>query len=131
KVVCFIVVPPSYPIIQILHLFDWMRGLNQSFPNLGPACAVRLQAVGILNLKDLREMAAVGAYRLVKNHGYPSSVNLLWAIYGALHGIKWNQVPDNIKAQLKAEIQSPIFLNGLLSLSSSIYFSTPPDSRRK
>ncbi|MGB8765019.1 MAG: hypothetical protein WCD07_09570, partial [Burkholderiales bacterium] len=33
KVVCFIVVPPSYPIIQILHLFDWMRGLNQSFPN--------------------------------------------------------------------------------------------------
>jgi DNA transformation protein and related proteins len=73
-------------------------------PNLGPACSIRLQAVGIHNLKDLREMGAVGAYCLVKNHGYPTSLNLLWAIYGALNGMKWNEVPDEIKSQLKSEI---------------------------
>jgi DNA transformation protein and related proteins len=76
----------------------------EDLPNLGPACASRLAAVGIHNLKDLREMGAVGAYRLVKNHGYPTSLNLLWAIYGALNGLKWNQVPEEIKSQLKSEI---------------------------
>ena len=60
--------------------------------NLGPASWRMLQAAGIADLAALRQLGAVAAYAQVKRSGQRVSLNLLWALEGALSGRHWQQV---------------------------------------
>ena len=73
--------------------------------NLGPKSAERLAAVGIKDAEALRQVGAAVAYREVKAR-FPddTSLNLLWAIQGALMELHWLDVPDEIKRQLRDEL---------------------------
>lgn len=71
-------------------------------PNLGPASADWLAAVGVRTARDLERLGSINAYRLLKGHGYPASLNLVYAIEGALRGLAWNRLPATLKAELKA-----------------------------
>lgn len=51
-------------------------------------------------------MGIVPAYCLLKAQDYPVSLNLLYALYGALHDMPWNRVPPVIKASLQAEVEA-------------------------
>ena len=70
--------------------------------NLGPASARWLSAIGVHTRRDLEKLGAVDAYALLKAHGYKASLNLVYAIEGALTGRDWNRLPAKRKAQLKA-----------------------------
>ncbi len=70
--------------------------------NLGPASARWLNAIGVHTRHDLEKLGAVDAYALLKAHGYKASLNLVYAIEGALTGRDWNRFPAKRKAQLKA-----------------------------
>lgn len=74
--------------------------------NLGPKSAGRLAEVGIGDPDALRRFGAVAAYRRVKSR-FPNdtSLNLLWAIQGALMEIHWLDLPDEIKQQLRDEFR--------------------------
>lgn len=61
-------------------------------PNLGPASWRMLQAAGIADAANLRELGAVAAYLQVKRSGQRASLNLLWALEGALSGRSWQTV---------------------------------------
>jgi DNA transformation protein and related proteins len=63
-----------------------------SLRNLGPASARMLQAAGIANAARLRSMGAVAAYRAVQRCGAAPSLNLLWALEGALTDRDWKTV---------------------------------------
>ena len=71
-------------------------------PNLGPTSARWLNAIGVSTRRDLEKLGAVDAYALLKAHGYKASLNLVYAIEGALTGRDWNRLPAKRKAQLKA-----------------------------
>jgi len=71
-------------------------------PNLGPTSARWLNAIGVHTRRDLEKLGAVDAYALLKAHGYKASLNLVYAIEGALTGRDWNRLPAKRKAQLKA-----------------------------
>ena len=75
--------------------------------NLGPKSAERLAAVGIRDAETLRQAGAAAAYREVKTR-FPddTSLNLLWAIQGALMEVHWFDVPDEIKQHLRDELES-------------------------
>ena len=50
-------------------------------------------------------MGAIEAYRRVKDlFPQAASLNLLWALQGALMDIAWNQVPEAVKQSLLAEL---------------------------
>ncbi|NJN44122.1 MAG: TfoX/Sxy family protein [Anaerolineae bacterium] len=72
--------------------------------NLGPKSTQWLEAVGIRTEDDLEELGAVEAYRRVKAR-YPGrvSLNLLWALQGALLDLPWNEIPPDMKEKLRKE----------------------------
>lgn len=73
--------------------------------NLGPVSTRWLAAVGIHTLDDLRKVGVVNAYNLVRARGYNATLNLLWALQGALTGLTWNKLPEAVKQDLKRRIK--------------------------
>jgi len=70
--------------------------------NLGPTSTGWLNVIGVHNRRDLDELGAVDAYAMLKANGYKASLNLVYAIEGALTGRDWKRLPAKRKAQLKA-----------------------------
>jgi len=63
-----------------------------SFRNLDPKSKLMLHKVGIHTMNQLRALGAVKAYALVKRSGANASLNLLWALEGALSDRPWQVV---------------------------------------
>jgi DNA-3-methyladenine glycosylase I len=73
-----------------------------ALPNVGPASRRWLRAVGVTNLGQLRALGPVGAYRVLRSHGYNASLNLVYALHAALEGIDWRALRAEDRAALKA-----------------------------
>ena len=71
---------------------------------LGPVSTRWLNDIGLYSLTDLREMGAVAAFCLVKAQQSQASLNLLYALHGALTDQKWNEISAAEKEQLKIEV---------------------------
>lgn len=69
-------------------------------PNLGPSSLAWLAAAGITSLERLRALGAVRAFALARAHNRRVSLNLLWAIEGALTGRRWQDVAETDRASL-------------------------------
>jgi DNA transformation protein and related proteins len=64
-----------------------------------------LYAAGIKSPATLRRLGAVKAFRRVAVHrGGDVTINLLYALDGALRGKRWDHLPHRIRRQLKAMI---------------------------
>jgi DNA transformation protein len=74
-------------------------------PNFGPKSQQMLTQAGIHTLEQLRELGAVRAYVQVKRSGTRSSLNLLWAMEGALSGRHWQDVAKNDRLSLLLELE--------------------------
>lgn len=70
-------------------------------PNLGPESTRWLQAIGVHNRRDLQKVGGVAAYAALKAQGYNASINLVYAIEGALTGRDWRKLPVARKTALK------------------------------
>ncbi len=71
-----------------------------ALPNLGPRSGALLAAVGIEDLAALRRLGAVRAFALVRRHDPRASLNLLWALEGALSGLHWTVVAREHRTSL-------------------------------
>lgn len=67
-------------------------GSIAELPNLGPKSQQMLLACGIGSVAQLRNLGAVAAYAKVKAKHKTASLNLLWALEGALIGLPWQEV---------------------------------------
>jgi DNA transformation protein len=76
--------------------------------NLGPKSAEWLASVGVHTLDDVAELGVVETYKRVKA-AYPEKVtlNMLWGLQSALLGIPWNELPPDIKEELKRQLEKP------------------------
>jgi DNA transformation protein and related proteins len=63
-----------------------------NLPNLGPKSQQMLASAGIHTLADLQALGAIAAYMKTKRSGAKVSLNLLWALEGALSGLHWQEV---------------------------------------
>lgn len=68
--------------------------------NVGPKSAAWLRQVGVRTQDDLVSLGAVDAFIKVKRAGFRPSLNLLYALEGALLGCHWQQVPEERRAEL-------------------------------
>lgn len=71
-----------------------------ALPNLGPKSAQALAEAGICSLVDIRRLGAVASYAQVKQHQPKTSLNLLWALDGALSGLPWQVVAREHRTSL-------------------------------
>ena len=69
-------------------------------PNLGPKSQAALAAAGITTVAQLRRLGAVAAYAKAKQAGAHVSLNLLWALEGALTGLPWQVVAREHRTSL-------------------------------
>jgi DNA transformation protein and related proteins len=76
-----------------------------ALPNLGPVSATILVAAGITSVQHLRALGAVEAFRRVLFHrGGRGSLNLLYALEGALTGVRWDQLDPARRAELRRAV---------------------------
>lgn len=81
--------------------------------NVGPKSAAWLRQVGVRTQEDLLRLGAVEAFMKVKRAGFKPSLNLLYALEGALANCHWADLPDERKSALllaaeSAEAANPI-----------------------
>jgi TfoX/Sxy family transcriptional regulator of competence genes len=81
--------------------------------NVGPKSAAWLRQVGVRTQEDLARLGAVEAFMKVKRAGFRPSLNLLYALEGALVDCHWADLPDERKSALllaadAAETANPI-----------------------
>ena len=74
--------------------------------NLGPRSAEWLADINLRTLADLEVVGAVGAFRMVQHKHAKVSLNLLWALYGAIENRDWRDVTDVEKTKLRAELEA-------------------------
>jgi len=74
--------------------------------NLGPKSSEWLASIGVHSLDDVARLGVVETYKRVKA-AYPEKVtlNMLWGLQAALLDIPWNELPSDIKDQLRKEVQ--------------------------
>jgi len=70
--------------------------------NVGPKSAAWLRQVGVRTQDDLTRLGAIEAFMKVKRAGFRPSLNLLYALEGALADCHWADLPDERKAALLA-----------------------------
>ena len=75
-----------------------------TLPNLGPKSSQWLADIGVRTRRDLEALGAVGAYRQLKQLGYPTSLNLVYAIEGTLRGLPWDRLPLALRTELKVRV---------------------------
>ena len=75
----------------------------ENLRNLGATSARWLREVGIATKADLQQLGPVVAYLRVRQHQPRTSLNLLWALAGALEDKDWRALSNETKLRLKHE----------------------------
>jgi DNA transformation protein and related proteins len=65
-----------------------------------------LASVGITTPAQLRKVGAVEAYAKAKQANPSASLNLLWALEGALTGLSWREVAKEHRASLLLALEA-------------------------
>lgn len=68
--------------------------------NIGPKSAAWLRQVGLRTREDLEAAGPVDAFMRVRRAGFKPSLNLLYALEGALQDCHWQDVPEARRAEL-------------------------------
>ena len=74
--------------------------------NIGPKSAAWLRQVGLRSREDLEAVGAVDAFMRVKRAGFRPSLNLLYALEGALLDCHWQEVPEERRAELLQAVEA-------------------------
>ncbi len=69
-------------------------------PNLGPSSAKMLSQINVHCLRDIEQLGPVSCFKLLKAANVKVSLNLLYALYGAIHNKPWNRLSQVEKDDL-------------------------------
>lgn len=79
---------------------------GEKIRNVGPKSAAWLRQVGVRTQDDLVRIGPVEAFMKVKRAGFRPSLNLLYALAGAIENCHWADLPDERKNELVAAVES-------------------------
>lgn len=75
--------------------------------NIGPKSSEWLASIGIHSLEDVARFGVVETYKMVKA-AYPErvSLNMLYGLQAALLDIPFQELPQDIRDQLRREVEA-------------------------
>ncbi|OPX44085.1 hypothetical protein CLHUN_18810 [Ruminiclostridium hungatei] len=76
-------------------------GVLSELPNIGEAVEKQLNQVGITTCEQLKECGSKQAWLKIRLIDSSACIHRLYALEGAIQGIRKNQLPPEIKAELK------------------------------
>ena len=71
-----------------------------NLPNIGKELEKLLNSIGITTFNDLKEMGSIKICKKLKLTGY-ACYNKLYALEGAIQGIRWHQLPKEYRLKLR------------------------------
>lgn len=80
---------------------DQARVVEEKILNLGPVSRRWLADVGVKTRADLERRGSVAVYRAVQEKGHAVNALLLYALEGALLGLRFDRLPDAVKQNLR------------------------------
>ncbi|MBW8011028.1 MAG: TfoX/Sxy family protein [Chloroflexi bacterium] len=72
-------------------------------PNIGEELEKKLELVGIHNPDELIEFGSINAVRRISDVQDAGCINMLYALEGAIQGIRWHHLPAEHKQRIKDE----------------------------
>jgi len=94
--------PPPRRVVAPRPAPEALEGLK----NLGPASAAWLREAGIHTVEQLARLGPVEAFLRVQETGRQPSVNLIYAVAGALAGCRWDRLPEGTRGALLLELDA-------------------------
>jgi len=70
-------------------------------PNIGKTVEQQLNEVGIITVKQLSQTGSKQAWLRIKGIDDSACINRLYALEGAIQGIRWHNLSKEIKSELK------------------------------
>jgi DNA transformation protein len=70
-------------------------------PNIGKTVEEQLNEVGVKTVKQLIETGSKQAWLSIKAIDDSACINRLYALEGAIQGIRWHNLSDEVKYELK------------------------------
>jgi len=83
---------------------------TQKMRNIGPKSAAWLRQVGLRSLEEIATIGTVEAFMKVRRAGFKPSLNLLYALEGAILDCHWQDVPDARRIELVTAAEAAIAL---------------------
>ena len=77
-------------------------------PNIGPVLAEKLKQIGIISYDDLVEVGSVDALIRIGQTDPTAFANMLYALEGAILGIRWHNISKEHREELKNEFYQAI-----------------------
>lgn len=77
--------------------------------NIGKTIEKRLNEIGVFSLADLAETTSVEAFRKIKENHKEKTIPVCYYLYsleGALLDLHWNDLPLELKEELKRKIRT-------------------------
>ena len=72
----------------------------ETLHNIGKILAEKLKLVGIKTPDDLRQIGAENAFIKLSSIDETACINMLYALEGAIHGIRWHHLSQQRKQEL-------------------------------
>ncbi len=73
---------------------------GEKIKNIGPKSMAWLRQTGIRTLEELKTTGSLSAYVRIKRAGFKPSLNLLYAMEGAILGCHWQEIPEARRSEL-------------------------------
>ncbi|NVO18194.1 MAG: TfoX/Sxy family protein [Bacteroidetes bacterium] len=81
-------------------------GSLEDLPNIGHNLVRKLEDVGILKSEDLLQKGSRAAFMLIRSSDPGACIDMLYALEGAVRGIRWHGLGDEDKQSLRQFYQS-------------------------
>ena len=75
---------------------------GEKIKNIGPKSMAWLRQTGIRTQADLEATGSLAAYVRIKRAGFKPSLNMLYAMEGAILGCHWQDIPTERRSELIA-----------------------------
>lgn len=76
-------------------------GELSKLPNISTVVEGKLNEVGITTQKQLKEIGSKQAFLSLKKNDSGACINMLCALEGAIEGVRWYYLSDEVKQELK------------------------------
>ena len=77
-------------------------------PNIGPTLVEKLEKVGITSRAQLAGVGSIEAVLKIEEKDLSVCYNMLYALEGAIQGIRWHSIPKEERALLKAAFDNAL-----------------------
>lgn len=84
--------------------------MSEKLRNIGPKSMAWLRQTGVRTLDDLKAVGALSAFVRVKRAGFKPSLNLLYALEGAIMDCHWQEIPEARRGELIIAAEAAVAL---------------------